>query len=170
MRTAGRWLAAGVVVGAALVAAVALGAHASRDRSGTAVTAESARTAAVERAAAVPLPAGGTFHGIRWELAGTLTHADIDSVLQYNAACQWLRAWRDGRERSRAVSVLRAVPGWSAMRGTESAEVLSRVAAEVRAGGGESATSMLADCDASHAREVEYAARMGLNPLEVSHT
>ena len=163
MRTAGRWLAAGVVVGAALVAAVALGAQASRDRGG-AVSGGSARAAAAERAVAVPLPAGGTFHGIRWELAGALTHADIDGVLQYNAACQWLRAWRDGRERARAVSVLQAVPGWSATRGTESAEVLSRVAAEVRARGGQTATAMLADCDASHAREVEYAARMGLTP------
>jgi hypothetical protein len=50
------------------------------------------------------------------------------------------------------------------MRGTESAAVLARVAAEVRAGGGENARLMLADCDASHAREVEYAARMGLPP------
>jgi len=164
VRTFSRWLAAGVVIGAVLGAAVAFGAQASRDRSAPAVSAKSARAAASERAAAVPLPAGGTFHGIRWELAGALTHADIDGVLQYNAACQWLRAWRDGRERARAVSLLQAVPGWSAMRGTESGEVLSRVAAEVRATGGQTATAMLADCDASHAREVEYAARMGLTP------
>ena len=163
MSTAGRWLAAGVVAAAVLVATVAVGAQASRDRGG-AVSGGSARVAAAERAAAVPLPAGGTFHGIRWELAGTITHAEIDGVLQYNAACQWLRAWRDGRERTRAVSVLRAAPGWSAMRGTESAEVLARVAAEVKAGGGENATLMLAECDASHAREVEYAARLGLTP------
>jgi hypothetical protein len=153
-----------MVVGAALVAAVALAAQTSRDRPGPAVSGTSARMAAAERAAAVPLPAGGTFHGIRWELAGAITRADIDGVLQYNAACQWLRAWRDGRERTRAVGVLRALPGWSAMRGTESAEVLSRVAADVKAGGGENASLMLADCDASHAREVEYAARMGLTP------
>jgi hypothetical protein len=159
--TAGRRLAAGLVCGAA---AVAFEAQASRDRSGAPLSGAAARAAAAERAAAVPLPAGGTFHGIRWEHAGTVTRAGIDAVLQYNAACQWLRAWRDRRERARAIAMLRAVPGWSAMRGTESAAVLTRVAAEVRAGGGENARLMLAGCDASHAREVEYAARMGLTP------
>jgi hypothetical protein len=122
------------------------------------------RAKAAERAATVPLPAGGTFNGIRWELAGTVSDGDIERVLRYNAACQWLRAWRDGREGARAVRVLRDVPGWPAIRGTESAAVLARVATEARAGGGETVSSVLADCDASHAREVEYATRLGLTP------
>ena len=143
----------------ALVAARAV------DRSGPVFTATTARVAATGRAAGVPLPAGGTFDGVRWELGGDgVAQSDIDGVLQYNAACQWLRAWRDGREGALAVQVLQAVPGWPAMRGTESGEFLARVAAEAAAGGGETATAMLADCDASHAREVQYAAQLGLTP------
>jgi hypothetical protein len=135
------------------------------DRDGPVFTATSARVAATVRAADVPLPAGGTFDGVRWELGGDgVAQSDIDGVLQYNAACQWLRAWRDGREGALPLQVLEAVPGWPAMRGTESGEFLARVAAEAAAGGGETASAMLADCDASHAGEVQYAARLGLTP------
>ena len=135
------------------------------DRSGPVFAAATARVAATGRAAGVPLPLGGTFDGVRWELGGDgVAQSDIDGVLQYNAACQWLRAWRDGREGALALQVLQAVPGWPAMRGTESGEVLGRVAAEAAAGGGETATAVLADCDASHAREVQYAAQLGLSP------
>ena len=50
------------------------------------------------------------------------------------------------------------------MRGTESGGWLARVAADVSAGGGEAATAVLADCDASHASEVAYAKRLDLTP------
>ncbi len=134
-------------------------------RSGPVFTAITARVAASGRAAAVPLPAGGTFDGVRWELGGDgVAQSDIDGVLQYNAACQWLRAWRDGREGALPLQVLQAVPGWPAMRGTESGELLARVAAEAAAGGGETVSAVLVDCDASHAREVQYAAQLGLTP------
>ncbi len=132
---------------------------------GPVYTARSVRTMAKLRAASVPLPAGGTFNGVRWEQAGdAVTEHDIDLVLQYNAVCQWLRAWRDGREGALALQVLQTAPGWPAMRGTESGDVLARVAAEAAAGGGETATAVLADCDASHAREVQYASQLGLTP------
>jgi hypothetical protein len=62
------------------------------------------------------------------------------------------------------VRVLQTAPRWPAMRGTESGEVLARVAADVRAGGGDTATAVLADCDASHASEMEYAGRLNLTP------
>ena len=93
-----------------------------------------------------------------------MTEHDIDLVLQYNAVCQWLRAWRDGRDAALALSVLQAAPSWPAIRGTESADWLTRVAADVSAGGGEAATAVLADCDASHASEVAYAKGLNLTP------
>jgi hypothetical protein len=42
--------------------------------------------------------------------------------------------------------------------------MLGKVAADVRAGGGESASAVLTDCDASHEREAGYAAARGLIP------
>jgi hypothetical protein len=42
--------------------------------------------------------------------------------------------------------------------------VLGKVAADVRAGGGEMASAVLADCDATHEREATYAAARGLTP------
>ena len=42
--------------------------------------------------------------------------------------------------------------------------MLAQVAADVRAGGGETAATVLADCDASHEREQRYAAALGLSP------
>jgi hypothetical protein len=113
----------------------------------------------------VPVPTGGTFSGIRWEEAGgAFSRAEIAGVLQYNAACQWLRAWRDGREKGAAEQVLADVPAWPAWRFAEGAAVLAGVAADVRAGGGQASTAMLADCDASHEREAAYAAARGLAP------
>ncbi len=132
---------------------------------GPVYTARSVRVAARLRAASVPLPAGGTFNGVRWEQAGgAVTQHDIDLVLQYNAVCQWLRAWRDGRDTATAARVLQGAPSWPAIRGTESAGWLTRVAADVNAGGGEAASAVLADCDASHASEIAYAKGLNLTP------
>jgi hypothetical protein len=124
-----------------------------------------ARAAANVRGAAVPLPAGGTFNGVRWELAGgDVAAGTLDGVLQYNAACQWLRAWRDGRDAALAVRVLQQIPSWTVFRGTESGDYVAQVSAEAGRGGGELTTQMLAECDASHAREVAYAIELGLTP------
>ena len=85
-------------------------------------------------------------------------------MLQYNAACQWLRAWRDGRERGVAERVLAEVPSWAAWRGSETGTALAAVAADVARGGGNASAGMLADCDAAHARELQYAAALRLTP------
>jgi hypothetical protein len=123
----------------------------------------SSRTEARARAAHVPLPAGGNFNGIRWELAGgALPREVIDGVQQHNAACQWLRAWSRGV--GGALRVLRAVPSWPAFRGTGVGASLAAVAAQAAAGGGPDASAMLAACDASHCREVAYARRLALVP------
>lgn len=121
-----------------------------------------ARAGASERAAGIPLPAGGNFNGIRWELAdGEIPAETIDFVLQYNAACQWLRAWRRGS--GSAVGMLRRAASWSAFR--VGGEVrLAGITAEASRGGGKKVTAMLADCQATHTREVAYARRLGLTP------
>jgi hypothetical protein len=130
-----------------------------------AIPAETARVIADQVGAAIPLPAGGTFNGVRWEVAGgVFSRTEIAAVLQYNASCQWLRAWRDGRETATSEQVLADVPSWPAWRFAETSAVLGKVAADVRAGGGESASAVLADCDASHEREATYSAARGLAP------
>jgi hypothetical protein len=118
-----------------------------------------ARAGAATRAAAIPLPSGGNFNGIRWELAAAdIPVAQMDLVVQYNAACQWLRAWRRGS--GTALGVFRRAASWTALRGSS----IAGVAAEASRGGGKDVTAMLADCDASHTREVAYARRLGLTP------
>jgi hypothetical protein len=113
----------------------------------------------------VPLPAGGNFNGIQWERAGVeIPPSAIQGTLEYNAACQWLRAWRDGRETGQAIRTLRAAPGWSFLRGSESGQIIAQVAREAAGGGGGLATGVLADCDAAHDREVAYAIDRGLTP------
>jgi hypothetical protein len=132
---------------------------------GPSTRADTARTAAADVARTVPLPAGGTFDGIRWEEAGGgFTKDEIALVLQYNATCQWLRAWRDGRNTPASARVLADVPSWPVWRGGDGAAVIAAVVADVRAGGGEAASAMLSDCDAAHDREVSYAAAKGLAP------
>jgi hypothetical protein len=122
----------------------------------------SARAGAAVRAAGIPLPAGGNFNGIRWELTdGDIPAGQMDFVLRYNAACQWLRAWRRGS--ASALGVFRRAVSSPAFRG-EGATRLAGVAAEAGRGGGKDLSAMLADCNASHGREVAYARRLGLAP------
>jgi hypothetical protein len=128
-------------------------------------TAATARLQAALRGLGIPLPAGGTFNGVRWEEGGPVTSAQMDGVLEYNAMCQWLRAWRDGREAGLASRVLQTVPSWPALRGSEAARQLEHLAAGVRLGRRDTtARAVLAGCDASHRREVGYAKELGLAP------
>jgi hypothetical protein len=127
-----------------------------------AYTPGTARAGATVRAAGIPLPAGGNFNGIRWELADSdIPAGQMDFVLQYNAACQWLRAWKRGS--ASALGTFRRAASWSAFRG-DGASRLAGVAAEASRGGGRDVTEMLADCSASHRREVTYARELGLTP------
>ena len=112
----------------------------------------------------VPVPRGGTFDGIQWEAAGGEFSASVTrAVLQYNAMCQWVRAYRDGRETDVSGRILTAAPSWSAWRGTETAAVLGRAISELIAGGGSASAALLAECDAAHEREVRYAEGRGLD-------
>src|SRR5262249_181420 len=114
------------------------------------VPAATARVVADDVARSVPLPAGGTFPGIRCAESGgrggALAEAEMAWVPQYNAACQWLRAWRDGRDKATSLQVLGETPAWPAWRLEETAGVLGEVVSELRAGGGELASGVLADC------------------------
>lgn len=111
-----------------------------------------------EVATRIPLPAGGDFDGIRWaELDGTIRVAQVEEVVQYNAACQWYRALRDGRDVADARRVIADIPGWQALRGHATGELAAAVAADVAAGGGEALTGVLRQCDEAHEREVAYA-------------
>lgn len=111
-----------------------------------------------EVATRVPLPAGGTLRGIRWtELDGSIRPAQVEEIVQYNAACQWYRALRDGREGGRAAQIIADIPGWPALRGHATGELAAAVAADVAAGGGQAFTGVLRQCDEAHEREIAYA-------------
>ena len=117
---------------------------------------------AADLATRIPLPAGGNFNGIQWsELDGTIGAAFVQAVVEYNAACQWYRALRDGREVADARRVIADVSTWQATRGRETGALAEAVAADVAAGGGEALTGVLRDCDAAHLREVALAAADG---------
>lgn len=116
-------------------------------------------------AARIPVPSGGNFDGIRWsELDGVISSHDIQVVLEYNAACQWFRALRDGRQADDARRIISDIPGWQATRGQATADITAAVAADVAAGGGQAFDDVLRDCDAAHEREVEYARDRGTPP------
>jgi len=117
---------------------------------------------AADLATRVPLPAGGNFNGIQWgDLDGTIGAALVQEVVEYNAACQWYRALRDGRGVADARRVIVDLPGWQGIRGHATGDLAAGVAADVAAGGGDVLTGVLRQCDAAHQREVAYAAANG---------
>jgi hypothetical protein len=107
-----------------------------------------ARAMARERAAAIPLPDGGNFHGVHWPRAPATTPGELERVLQHNARCQWLRARAAGRHPGEADRVLAATAQWPALV-AEGALPESRV---------------LLECVASHREEVNFAQARGLTP------
>lgn len=129
------------------------------------ITSSTARVAADGLAPSVPLPDGGNFNGVRWELAeGMVSPSEVSAVLEYNAACQWLRALRDGREAAVAEDVLTEVPNWPTLRGTTAGDILRDAVEELRQGDGATIAGVMSDCDSSSAREIDYAVSLGLEP------
>ena len=113
----------------------------------------------------IPLPLGGNFDGIRWsDLDGAISSHDVQVVVEYNAACQWFRALRDGRQADDARRIVADIPAWQATRGQSTAEIAAAVAADVVGGGGRAFDGVLRDCDAAHDREVTYAREHGATP------
>jgi hypothetical protein len=148
----------------AQVAARALAAAPGLDRRSSVGYADGpqARSQAARDGEYVPLPVGGNFNGIRWEELGAgLSAAQVETVVEYNAFCQWLRATsRD--DASDALAVLDAVPQWPAFRDQPDLELLRQIVAEAHAGSGPALGAAMSDCVLSHAREVTYAASLGL--------
>lgn len=133
--------------------------------SGTVVPAPAARGLADGLAEDIPLPRGGSFDGIQWEAAGgAFSAAETRAILQYNAMCQWVRAYRDGRQTDVSGRILAEVPSWSAWRGAETGTALGAAIAELLGGGGSASAALLRECDVSHEREVRYAEARGLDP------
>lgn len=95
----------------------------------------------------LPLPSGGNFNGIRWEEAGEVPVAHIGPVLEANARCQWSRAVAQHRRLRLGRKVLDAMAYWPHLRGS-----------------GPMVPAELAECFASHRREVRYAQRRGWTP------
>ncbi len=132
-----------------------------------ALTPAQARARAAALQASTTLPDGANFNGIRWEEAGgAFTEDDVAFVTQYNAACQWWRALADGRQAAVAAQLVQELPGWPALHGTEPGDALAQAAGEVAGGGapGPVASALIAQCRASHEREVQWAQRLGLPP------
>lgn len=119
----------------------------------------------VERASlfsgSVPLPTGGNFNGIRWDELKTGTDTDIRFVLQYNAACQWLRAAAGRRDSDRQDAIWDELPRWPAMRlGGIGAQFMSSRSEALQGRG----SALLDRCVESHLREVEFATAAGRHP------
>lgn len=173
-----RWLLVGAVVVAGAAGTAGRGGHGEAAASDDAATllsrgliaaapesngeveldGESAAALVQKLAGRVPLPAGGTFDGIQWaELDGTITAAQVQEVVEYNAACQWYRALRDGRQVADARRIVADAPFWQGLRGQATGDLAAGVAADVAAGGGEVVAGVLAQCDEAHKREVAYA-------------
>ncbi len=102
-----------------------------------------ARDRAAERSGAVPLPDGQVFDDIDWD-NGTLTDADIQGLLEFNAACRWWIAAADAPSKE-AARVVAAIPSWPSMRGGD-----RHAAALALAGAGDEklAAEVLAYCRA----------------------
>lgn len=110
----------------------------------------------------VPVPRGSNFNGIRWNELGAGTDGDIRFLLQYNAACQWLRHAVSVPADPFTAEIWAEIPQWPAMRLSGHGDAFVAAYDEVRAGHIEG--SLLAQCVEAHEREVTYARRAGVAP------
>jgi len=121
---------------------------------------QAAAAKARELAAAVPLPDGGNFNGIRWDVLEGASRGEIRGLLAFNAACQWYRARSEGREEAVADAILKDVPRWPTFRGGDRQVIAQTMAS----GTGPLATAVTRECSELHDREVAYARSRGLTP------
>lgn len=118
---------------------------------------------ATEIARRIPLPRGGNFSGVRWRDLGDASDEDVIFILQFNAACQWLRAASEGRTDEGDNALLDALVGWPAIRDGGYGDDFARARTGTTPRVGPDDT-LLGACLASHEREVAYARSRGLDP------
>lgn len=105
----------------------------------------------------VPLPTGGNFNGIRWNDLHTATDDDINFILQFNAACQWLRAAADQRDTKDASAIWKLIPTWPAMQRGGNGDMFLAALGQLWAAGTSEEPVALTACRESHERETLYA-------------
>lgn len=112
----------------------------------------------------VPLPTGGNFNGVRWNDLQTATDDDINFILQFNAACQWLRAAADQRDPEATGAIWKLIPVWPAMRRGGNGDVFLAALARLSSAGTNEVSVALTMCRESHERESLYATDHGRTP------
>ena len=126
-----------------------------------------ARAAAAAFGSRIEMPDGANLNGIRWEQSGTSSAGDVAFTVSYNVACQWLRAFGEGRQVPRARAVLATVARWPAFQGVEGAEGMELAAQQALAGQpGVEFRTVNGDCFETRAREQQYARSLGLVPTQ----
>lgn len=130
------------------------------DTSWVASSEDEARRVAAELAVNIPVPKGGNFNGVYWENAVGMPRGQIESVLQYNAMCQWVRALADGRQADSARRILGVVPQWPNFG--EPSETRARVIG--LAGNGPMYWDRVEECRNSATLEAAHAREAGLLP------
>ena len=117
------------------------------------------------RAAGVPLPAGGTFDGVRWELGGGVSReSEIDGVIAVQRGLPVAAGVARRPRRAHRPAGAAPCAGGPPCAARNRASSLARWPPRRPAAAARRPPAMLADCDASHAREVVYAERIGLTP------
>lgn len=168
----------GVVLSAAIALSVASGAAPDASVEGDALTTAPAITFTDDGAAVgndvaaraatlagqVPLPTGGNFNGVRWGDLHSATDDDIAFILQFNAACQWLRAIADNRDAAAAIEMWKDIPAWPAMRRSGNGAVFAAAIDQLSSTDEPHASLVLESCRESHVRETSYAAAHDLTP------
>ena len=110
----------------------------------------------------VPVPRGSNFNGIRWDQLVAGTDGDIRFLLQFNAACQWLRHSVAEPNDPDAVAVWADLPRWPAMRVSGQGEAFAAAHEEVLSGDTEG--DLLGQCVEAHDRQVRAAWERGVEP------
>ena len=98
---------------------------------------------AAARSGEVPLPPGEAFDDIQWD-NGALSDADIEGLLEFNAACKWWIADADAPTKETA-RVVATIQSWPTMRGGDRHDAALAVAGRDP----ELAKQLLAFCRAS---------------------
>jgi hypothetical protein len=92
--------------------------------------------AASELRSQIPLPDGGDFSGVHWEVIddGGISRAALFDVLLHNAACQWYSAIKDGTEILTARYIIAHITSWPTLRSGDSHQLFAAAATRIASG------------------------------------